>query len=149
MLHAGEQLRKLSVVKAELSIKPDDTVLDVGSGTGLSFLLGCNIIGIEPSLEMREKSKGRITALQGTAESLPFPDKSFEKVISMTAVHNFNDIGKAVSEMRRVARETIVISVLKKSWKSGLADREISRQLEVRKIIDDHLDRIYFCSPGD
>jgi SAM-dependent methyltransferase len=43
------------------------------------------------------------------AESLPFADLSFDLVACRTAAHHFSDVGKAVAEMARVARETVVI----------------------------------------
>lgn len=43
------------------------------------------------------------------AESLPFADLSFDLVACRTAAHHFSDVGTAVAEMARVARETLVI----------------------------------------
>lgn len=43
------------------------------------------------------------------AESLPFADQSFDLVACRTAAHHFSDVGKAVAEMARVARESLVI----------------------------------------
>jgi SAM-dependent methyltransferase len=43
------------------------------------------------------------------AESLPFADLSFDLVACRTAAHHFSDVGMAVSEMARVARETLVL----------------------------------------
>jgi len=43
------------------------------------------------------------------AEDLPFADGSFDVVVSRIAPHHFDDIGKAVGEMGRVASRTIVI----------------------------------------
>ena len=43
------------------------------------------------------------------AESLPFADQSFDLVACRTAAHHFSDVGKAVAEMARVARDSLVI----------------------------------------
>ena len=43
------------------------------------------------------------------AEGLPFADGSFDVVVTRIAAHHFEDIGKAVGEMGRVANRTIVI----------------------------------------
>jgi SAM-dependent methyltransferase len=43
------------------------------------------------------------------AESLPFADHSFDVVACRTAAHHFVDVGKAVSEMARVARSTLIL----------------------------------------
>jgi SAM-dependent methyltransferase len=43
------------------------------------------------------------------AESLPFADLSFDLVACRTAAHHFRDVGKAVGEMARIARDSLVI----------------------------------------
>jgi SAM-dependent methyltransferase len=43
------------------------------------------------------------------AESLPFADLSFDLVACRTAAHHFRDVGKAVAEMARIARDSLVI----------------------------------------
>jgi SAM-dependent methyltransferase len=43
------------------------------------------------------------------AEDLPFADGSFDVVVSRIAPHHFENIGKAIGEMGRVASSTIVI----------------------------------------
>ena len=43
------------------------------------------------------------------AEHLPFPDGSFDVVVSRIAAHHFDDIGQAIGEMARVSNRVIVI----------------------------------------
>jgi SAM-dependent methyltransferase len=43
------------------------------------------------------------------AESLPFADLSFDLVACRTAAHHFRDVGKAVAEMARIARDSLVV----------------------------------------
>jgi SAM-dependent methyltransferase len=43
------------------------------------------------------------------AESLPFADHSFDVVACRTAAHHFADVGKAVAEMARVTRKTLIL----------------------------------------
>ena len=40
------------------------------------------------------------------AEDLPFADGSFDVVVSRIAAHHFDDLGKAVGEMARVANRS-------------------------------------------
>ena len=144
-LHGSEQTRKLNIIKAELGLKPWNTVLDIGCGTGLSSILGCEITGIDCCDEMIEKSRKRINAMKGFAEELPFPDKSFDAVICVTALHNFSDINAAIIEMRRVSRGKIAISALKKSSRLKLIEDTIKNQLHIELVVDDATDRIFFC----
>lgn len=145
-LHGEEQLRKLGIIKAELGLKPEDTVLDVGCGTGLSSVLGCRITGIDCCKEMVEKSASRITAVKAFAEKLPFPDKSFDAVICVTAAHNFSDINAAVKEMNRVARRHAAISVMRKSSMLKPIEEAINDNFSVDKVINDRTDKIYVCT---
>jgi ubiquinone/menaquinone biosynthesis C-methylase UbiE len=143
-LHAEEQLRKLRIIASELEITPKTTILDVGSGTGLSKVLGGKIKGIEPSDGLRCLS--RIPAVKGVAENLPFRDRSFDIVISVTAVHNFSDKEKAIKEIARVAKNAAVVTILKSSKHSGLLERLLRKHFSVGKIIDETHDRIFFLS---
>ena len=43
------------------------------------------------------------------AESLPFADLSFDLVACRTAAHHFRDVPKAVAEMARIARDSLVL----------------------------------------
>ena len=144
-LHGEEQLRKLSIIKAELGIESSDSLLDVGCGTGLSASLGCSVTGVDNCMEMVGKAGHRIKSVLANAESLPFPSKSFDRVICVTAIHNFSDAKSALAEMSRVSRKDVVVSVLKKSKKSALIDSLIRSMLCVNKLIDDPSDSIYFC----
>src|SRR3989338_825386 len=89
-LHREEQLNKLRIIKENIDINKTDKLLDVGCGTGFSLnFFNCQCTGIEPSEEMAQDNKKIII---GKAENLPFPDNSFDIVISVTAIHNFDNI---------------------------------------------------------
>ena len=115
-LHKEEQIRKLEIIKK--NIKIISPLLDVGCGTGISTnYFNVESIGIDNSKEMIEQSKeGNL--IYGNAEKLPFPDKTFNTVISVTAFHNFKNMEEALLEIKRVSRNNnIAISFLKKSSK--------------------------------
>lgn len=88
-----------------------DKVLDIGVGTGIfaSELMkyGADITGIDVSDKMLEiaKSKGIINVFPGNAESLDFPDETFDLVISITALEFIKNPDKAISEMARVCKK--------------------------------------------
>jgi len=111
-LHKEEQLKKVRIIIKELGIT-NEKVLDVGCGTAFYAELFENYTGLDSSKGMLEKAKANV--ILGNAENLPFKDKSFDVVISVTALHNVKDFKKAIKEMERVSKGKIAISVLKKS----------------------------------
>lgn len=135
-LYGEEQKKKARLLKQHLKIK--GLLLDIGAGTGISteeFKKQATCILLDPSLEMLNKAKGlRICA---SAEALPFKDRVFDTVVSLTALHHV-DLEKAIIEIERVARSnaSIGISMLKKS-------NEVSKRLEKWKQIEEEKDIIY------
>lgn len=94
-----------------------DRVLDVGCGTGYFARRitpvvqpGGSVLGIDPSQPMldyaTEHSPANCTFQVGGAEDLPFPDASFDLVVSSLAFHHFpvDRRADAVREMFRVLR---------------------------------------------
>ena len=115
-LHKEEQIKKLEIIKKNIKIIPP--LLDVGCGTGISTnSFNVVSIGIDNSKEMLKQSKeGNL--IYGNAEKLPFQDKSFNTVISVTAFHNFKNLEKSLLEIKRVSsNNNIYITFLKKSSK--------------------------------
>lgn len=143
-LHSEEQLRKLRIIASELKITPKTTILDIGSGTGLSRILGGKIKGIEPSDGLRKLS--RIPAVKGVAENLPFKNKSFDIVIAVTSAHNFSDKEKAITEIARVAKNAVVVTILKSSKHAKLLQKLIRKYFSVNKIVEETHDYIFFLS---
>lgn len=95
-------------------LKPGSRILDIGCGKG--FLLyeftqlvpDIEIAGIDISdyaiANAKEEVRPRLRA--GHANSLPFPDGSFDFVVSLNTFHNlYNyDLHEALKEMQRVGR---------------------------------------------
>jgi ubiquinone/menaquinone biosynthesis C-methylase UbiE len=105
--------------------KQGEKVLDIGVGTGIfaSELMkyGADITGIDVSEKMLElaRSKGVNNVFIGNAESLDFPDESFDLVISITALEFIKAPEKAISEMVRVCKKggRVVVGTLgSDSW---------------------------------
>jgi len=142
-LYGEEQLEKARIIAENLSWKQTDMLLDVGCGTALtSKVFDCVVIGIEPSELVKQAP---ISAVLGFGEFLPFKDKSFDKVVAITCVHNFFNIQAGLHEMKRVAKEDVVITVLKNSVKRDYLENLINKIFSVSKIIDSDKDLIYFC----
>ena len=102
------------VVAGAARIGRGDNVLDVGCGTGV---LACaaldrvgpqgTVAGVDPNPDMLSVARRKSTRIEwreGRAESLPFPDGSFDAVVSQFGFMFFDDRPAALREMVRVLR---------------------------------------------
>jgi SAM-dependent methyltransferase len=85
-------------------------VLDLGAGTGkLSrslVALGHDVVAVEPSAEMLAQLRlvlPDVEAIEGSAEQIPLPAESVDRVVAGQAFHWF-DAGTALPEIARVLR---------------------------------------------
>ena len=150
LLHKEEQLVKLMCVIDGLRISSEDTVLDVGCGTAFSFDLlhpiSCRYQGLEPSKGLIDQSNYKNKITQGFAENIPFPDKLFSKVISVTALQNFNNPKKGLEELNRVCSGKLAVTFLKRSPKKEEFDTLIKEIFIVEQIVECNQDLVYFLS---
>lgn len=118
-LHKEEQIKKLSLIADQDIIEASDSLLDVGCGTGFSldYFDLKEATGIDPSQGLISQYKGDEKIMLGSAEELPFEDNSFDVVISVTAIQNFDDIKKGLEEIKRVGNDRFVLTFLKNSPK--------------------------------
>jgi ubiquinone/menaquinone biosynthesis C-methylase UbiE len=94
-------------------------VLDLGCGNGIASYafssLGCAVTAVDPDtsddvgLMAAERlrnhiSNGSITTIQGTAESLPFADNTFDIIYERQALHHFSNLVQGLSECNRVLK---------------------------------------------
>jgi SAM-dependent methyltransferase len=87
------------------------TVLNVGAGTG-SYEPGDRyVIAVEPSVAMRSQriGNGKVPAIIGAADVLPFDDNSFDASMAMLTVHHWPDMKKGLQELRRVTKQQVVV----------------------------------------
>lgn len=158
-LHGEEQLKKLELIKTELLrnnlLTKNALILDIGAGTGLNSeyigIKAVKVISLEPAFELLKMNNNKYR-VQGVAEFLPFKNKSFEIVQSVTAIHNFDDVEKAIGEMKRVGkkntsndktgRKYFVVSVLKKSKNANKITKLLRNEFRVIKEIEEEKDII-------
>lgn len=86
------------------------TVLNVGAGAGAYEPPDRDVTALEPSAEMiAQRPAGAARAVLGVAEYLPFEDKSFDAAMASLTVHHWSDVRTGLAEMKRVARDRVVI----------------------------------------
>jgi hypothetical protein len=96
------------------------TVLNVGAGTGSYEPADRSVVALEPSPTMRSRRPpGAGRCLAGVAEALPFPDSSFDAVMSICSDWFWPDRRKGFTEMRRVACRRVVVLTLDRSVAEG------------------------------
>ena len=85
------------------------TVVNVGAGAGSYEPADRRVTAVEPSQEMISQRVNENPVIQGVAENLPFDDNAFDAAMATLTVHHWTDKLKGLAEMRRVARERVVI----------------------------------------
>jgi ubiquinone/menaquinone biosynthesis C-methylase UbiE len=88
--------------------------LDVGCGTGLLAsrlaAAGYDMTGVDPSegmLEVLRSRKQAVRSVTASGTALPFPDDSFDLVLSVAVMHHIadaDDVRRTLAEMVRVAK---------------------------------------------
>jgi SAM-dependent methyltransferase len=103
-----------SVVADAAEIGPGQSVLDVACGTGVLACAAAERVGLEgstagldPSEDMLRVAHRKSDTIEwriGRAESIPFPDETFDAVVSQFGITFFDDPVGALHEMMRVLR---------------------------------------------
>ena len=102
-------------------LAPDAAILDVGCAKGflmadfLQVLPECSVRGLDVSNYAKANAHGGMEAFIdiGSAESLPYEDKSFDLVISINSIHNLplDKCKKSLQEIERVSKAHKYITV--------------------------------------
>jgi hypothetical protein len=97
------------------------TVINVGAGSGSYEPGQRQVTAVEPSTVMiGQRPYGAAPCVQGYAESLPFPDESFDAGMAILTVHHWTDAPAGLAELRRVsARQTVLTwdpAVIARFW---------------------------------
>lgn len=135
-LHGEEQRKKNGFILNYVKIPKDSLVLDVGCGSGISseIVKSSKVIGIDPSIELLKLAKENVICAY--AEDIPFKDKTFDIVISLTAIQNFSDIKKSLEEIRRVGNDFFILTILKRSAKLN-ETRKLIKQIFLKYEIEE------------
>jgi arsenite methyltransferase len=101
------------------SLREGEAVLDIGCGAGMDSLIaaqmvgsGGSVMGIDMTPQMVAKARASVAEMglanvefvEGSAENLPFPDATFDVVISNGVIDLIPDKDAVFSEIMRVLR---------------------------------------------
>lgn len=93
-----------------VALRDARTVLNVGAGTGSYEPADRKVTPVEPSSSMRaRRPAGLPEAVNATAESLPFPDVSFDAAMTTFSVHQWSDLPAGLAEVRRVTGGPVAV----------------------------------------
>ena len=85
------------------------SVANIGAGTG-SYEPTQTLVAVEPSQVMLDqRSVGSAPVVQGAAERLPLRDQCVDAAMALMTVHHWSDLAAGIAEMRRIARDRLVI----------------------------------------
>ena len=91
-------------------VMPQSKILDIGAGTGMmcEFANACRndlvFTAVDPALGMLKHVDNFVSTYEGSAESLPFDDNSFDVVLMGEALHHFRDVDESLTETVRVLK---------------------------------------------
>jgi ubiquinone/menaquinone biosynthesis C-methylase UbiE len=110
------------------NLEPSASILDIGCAKGYmlkdfrKLLPKSKIIGLDISQYAIKNSDTEVreNLIYGNASSLPFPDKSFDLVISINTIHNLErrECVKSLTEIERVAKGNSFVMV--DGWRNEL-----------------------------
>ena len=109
----GADLARLA---AMVAARPGARVLDLGCGGGhvtyavaphAAAVVACDLspdMLAAVAAEARARGLANVRVERGTAEALPFPDASFDIVLTRMSAHHWHDVAAGLAGMRRVLR---------------------------------------------
>jgi len=123
--------RMIPAFAAFAGVRNGDRILDVGTGTGAlaaglaATLPASDIVGIDPSDAFLKYARTNIASERvrleiGDAQSLRFPDATFDQTMALLVMNFVPDHEKAVREMRRVTRPGGAVSACVWDYESGM-----------------------------
>ncbi len=150
-LLGADEAKSSLLEQAEL--RPGQAVLDVGCGTGsLATLVaslnpGVQVTGIDPDAKALARARGKalragvsIRFDQGFADALPYPDASFDRVLSSFVFHHVAPAERTrmLSEARRVLKPAGSLHLLDFAGPEPGTEGAVARWLSSRPLLADN-----------
>jgi len=113
VLSLGQDSRWRRFLVSQVDAGSRATVLDVATGTGavareLLAQKQCTVVGLDQSPEMLAEARRRlppeVKLFEGTADSLPFPDRAFDALTFTYLLRYVPNPGATLRELARVVR---------------------------------------------
>ena len=114
VLSFGQDARWRERLVSLLDAGSEDVVLDVATGTGLvaraiAERYGCHVVGLDRSADMLSAAAardGHIPLVRARAESLPFPDGSFDAIYAMLCLLHVppSDLDQVLRRLKALLR---------------------------------------------
>jgi len=134
LLSLGQDPRWRRFLVSRVQAGPDDTVLDVATGTAAVAIelvrrTGCSVVGLDQSPEMLAEARRRLSAaglaerielVEGTADDLPFEDGAFDGLTFTYLLRYVDEPGRTLRELARVVRPGGSIASLEFGVPDGL-----------------------------
>lgn len=122
LLGRFEERSEIGRRRRSLVARLEGDVLEIGAGTGFSlkhYLRASRVVAVEPDRSMAARIPGKIAGapapvevVDAEAESLPFPDESFDAVVSVFVLCSVTDQAQALAEIHRVLRPGGTLNLL-------------------------------------
>jgi len=120
-----EQRLPIAVVLAALNLRPTDTLIDIGAGTGYFTIPALKLLGrkgrvvaVDISRKMLNRLKENLKEKEpnlklvvARAEKIPLPPACADRVLMALVLHEVDDKSRALAEARRLLKKngTLVI----------------------------------------
>lgn len=124
------------------------SLVNVGAGAGSYEPIELDVVAVEPSASMRAQRPSELgPAVDAAAEALPFAAHAFDAALASVTIHQWRDLARGLSEMRRVTSGPVVIltfdpDALRRFWLAEYAgemiEYECSRMPPV-DLVTEHL----------
>ena len=145
-----------------LGVSSGERILEVGFGGGylleriLDAADALNVTGVDASPSLvygaqkrfsNRKAENRPVLHNSSAESLPLPDQSVDKVVSVNSMFYWPDAAAGLAELRRVLVDggKLVLCLTKKESLEGTGFQDHGLRLFTRDEIDSLLTAAVFC----
>lgn len=124
------------------------SLINVGAGAGSYEPEDMNVTPVEPSASMRSQRPAHLPpAVDAVVEDLPFPDKTFDAALASVTIHQWRDLGRGLTELRRVTKGPVVIMTfdpasLRRFWLAQYAPQMMERECGRMPNIDELATRL-------